>query len=219
MDGYTTRPSNSPIITRTREPGQPIGEPHGGAGSTSRPISRETAAAAKLLRNALSAETTRSAPPVGEASKNTEHSEQPAALEKTIMVGVYRLVRRFKPKDWTDDDMADYLEGLEDLSAELVTLAVKRCIQNCTFMPQPAEIRAQIADVLERQAWETNHRLAERRMLPPPERRPPTDEEIAAVRAMVAEATEALTERTELFVDDADLDEPRPLRPNWEAAE
>lgn len=131
------------------------------------------------------------------------------------------MVRRFRVSDWTDDDMADYLETLEDLSPELMMLAVKRCIQRCEFFPRVAEIRKQIADELADELARRRIEDAERAQrfreqlvaLPAPERKPLTPEELVAHEARMVKIRQIIAEKQQSFVvDKHDLAEPGPSR-------
>jgi hypothetical protein len=71
----------------------------------------------------------------------------------------------FPRADWTDDLAADYFEALEDLPADLITLAVKRCLRiRERFMPTPGEIRAQVADELDQRAAKAERAARDRRI-------------------------------------------------------
>jgi hypothetical protein len=71
----------------------------------------------------------------------------------------------FPRADWNDDLAADYFEALEDLPADLITLAVKRCLRmRERFMPTPGEIRAQVADELEQRAAKAERAARDRRI-------------------------------------------------------
>jgi hypothetical protein len=123
--------------------------------------------------------------------------------------------------DFTVEDAEDYREALDGLPAELIELAVKRCIRNSTFFPQPAEIRAQIkeelADERRRAAEEWDRRRRDEaieadraRYLIAYERPPRTPEEIADVEAKCAAMRAGAIKRVP--ADPADLDERPPQR-------
>jgi GAF domain-containing protein len=138
------------------------------------------------------------------------------------MVGLEQLCLIFgRPPGWSAM-IPLYFEDLADLGPDLVLLAVRRCRQRLKFFPRPAEIIEQVADELAselaRQAEETNRAIREQLMLPTPTRHPPTAEQIAAVRATVAQTTQAIAERQQTFVDEHDLEERRP-RPLSEIAQ
>jgi hypothetical protein len=78
-----------------------------------------------------------------------------------------------------------YLEALTDIPEHLLAVAVKHCIATNPYFPKPAELRVAVRDELAE--WRRLQDEARYPKLPePPPAPPPTEEDIAAVDAMVA---------------------------------
>jgi hypothetical protein len=91
------------------------------------------------------------------------------------------------PDNW-DRVVGFYLEAFEGVPVDLVAAALKRVRQTCRFFPKPAELRAPI-----REEWAKRRQALVKLQIarglakePEPERTPPTPEQVARVRAMVA---------------------------------
>jgi hypothetical protein len=103
-----------------------------------------------------------------------------ALLEQTLEL--YGL-----PDNW-DLVVGFYLECFEGVPVDLVAAALKHVRQTCRFFPKPAELRAPI-----REEWAKRRQALVKLQIargmakdPEPERTPPTPEQVARVRAMVA---------------------------------